>query len=78
MNLSTIHNNIARRIAWFTEFSYNSLEPQIKQSVQELGSLLAKVKGQGQVSLNQPSQRNNIAQESDAIMEPLLNLLDEG
>jgi protein unc-13 len=53
-----------------------SLEPQIKQSVEELGSLLAKVKGQGQVSL--PSQRNNIAQESDAIMEPLLNLLDEG
>jgi len=64
-------------ICLFANFCF-SLEPQIKQSVQELGSLLAKVKGQGQVSLNQPSQRNNIAQESDAIMEPLLNLLDEG
>ena len=54
----------------------NRLEPQIKQSVQELGSLLSKVKGVGQVSLNQPSQKANIQQESDHILRPLMDFLD--
>ena len=53
-----------------------SLEHQILGSIQELGSLLSKVKGAGQVSLNQPSQRNNIQQESDMILRPLMDLLD--
>ncbi|XP_064619092.1 protein unc-13 homolog B-like isoform X2 [Lineus longissimus] len=53
-----------------------SLEPQIQQSVQELANLLSKVKGAGQVSLSQPSQRNNIQQESDMILRPLMDLLD--
>ncbi|XP_052282013.1 protein unc-13 homolog A-like isoform X4 [Dreissena polymorpha] len=53
-----------------------SLEPQIQQSMQELGSLLCKVKGTGQVSLNQPSQRTTIQQESDIVLRPLMDLLD--
>lgn len=53
-----------------------SLNIQIKQSIQELGSLLAKVSGTGQVSLSQPSQRNTIQQESDAILRPLMDFLD--
>ena len=53
-----------------------SLEPQIQQSVQELSSLLAKVKGAGQVSLSQPSQRTSIQQESDMILRPLMDLLE--
>ena len=55
---------------------FRSLEDQIRGSIQELGSLLAKVKGAGQVSLSQPSQRNNIQQESDLILRPLMDLLD--
>ncbi|CAH1797355.1 unnamed protein product, partial [Owenia fusiformis] len=54
----------------------NSLEPQIQQSMQELGKLLQQVKGQGQVSLNQPSQRNDIQQQSDNVLRPLMDLLD--
>ncbi|XP_053405969.1 protein unc-13 homolog A-like isoform X6 [Mercenaria mercenaria] len=53
-----------------------SLEPQIQQSMQELGALLSKVKGAGQVSLSQPSQRTNIQQESDMVLRPLMDLLD--
>lgn len=53
-----------------------SLEPQIQQSMQELGTLLSKVKGAGQVSLSQPSQRSNIQQESDMVLRPLMDLLD--
>ena len=53
-----------------------SLEPQIQQSMQELGTLLSKVKGAGQVSLSQPSQRNNIQQESETVLRPLMELLD--
>ena len=53
-----------------------SLEPQIQQSMQELGALLSKVKGAGQVSLSQPSQRTNIQQESDMVLRPLIDLLD--
>ena len=53
-----------------------SLDSQIKESVQELGSLLARVKGGGQVSLSQPSQRNNIQQESEMILQPLMDFLD--
>ena len=53
-----------------------SLEAQIKSSIQELGQELAKIKGQGQVSLSQPSQRNTIQQESDMILRPLMDLLD--
>ena len=53
-----------------------SLEPQIQQSMQELGTLLCKVKGAGQVSLSQPSQRTSIQQESDMVLRPLMDLLD--
>ncbi|KAK3799106.1 hypothetical protein RRG08_051382 [Elysia crispata] len=53
-----------------------SLEPQIQQSMQELGTLLSKVKGGGQVSLSQPSQRSSIQQESDMVLRPLMDLLD--
>ena len=53
-----------------------SLEPQIQQSMQELGHLLSKVKGAGQVSLSQPSQRSNIQQESDMVLRPLMDLLE--
>ncbi|CAE1310579.1 UNC13A_B_C [Acanthosepion pharaonis] len=53
-----------------------SLEPQIQQSIQELGKLLSNVKGAGQVSLSQPSQRSNIQAESDMILRPLMDLLD--
>ena len=53
-----------------------SLESQIQQSMQELGALLAKVKGAGQVSLAQPSQRNNIQHESITVLRPLMELLD--
>jgi protein unc-13 len=52
------------------------LEPQIKQSTNELGQLLSKVKGGGQVSLSQPSQRNIIQEESDKILRPLMDFLD--
>jgi hypothetical protein len=44
--------------------------------MQELGNLLSKVKGAGQVSLSQPSQRSNIQQESDMVLRPLMDLLD--
>lgn len=57
-------------------FSPFSLEPQIQQSIQELGKLLSNVKGAGQVSLSQPSQRSNIQAESDMILRPLMDLLD--
>ncbi|XP_041370818.1 protein unc-13 homolog B-like isoform X3 [Gigantopelta aegis] len=53
-----------------------SLEPQIQQSMQELGKLLCKVKGVGQISLSQPSQRSSIQQESDMVLRPLMDLLD--
>lgn len=57
-------------------FLLHSLEPQIQASMQELGQLLSKVKGAGQVSLSQPSQRSNIQQESDMVLRPLMDLLD--
>ena len=53
-----------------------SLDGQIKESVREVGSLLAKVSGTGQVSLSQPAQRNIIQQESDTVLQPLMDFLD--
>jgi len=53
-----------------------SLDSQIKDSVRQVGSLLAKVSGTGQVSLSQPAQRNMIQQESDAVLQPLMDFLD--
>ena len=53
-----------------------SLEGIICQSVKELGDLLLAVKGQGQVSLNQPAQRNVVAAEADEVLCPLMDLLD--
>lgn len=57
-------------------FCLNSLEPQIQQSMQELATLLSKVKCAGQVSLSQPSQRTNIQQEADMVLRPLMDLLE--
>jgi len=53
-----------------------SLDSQIKDSVRQVGSLLAKVSGTGQVSLSQPAQRNIIQQESDTVLQPLMDFLD--
>nr|XP_018905919.1 PREDICTED: protein unc-13 homolog A-like isoform X4 [Bemisia tabaci] len=54
----------------------NSLEPRITVCVRELGDLLLSVKGGGQVTLNQPSQRNAVAAEADEVLRPLMDLLD--
>lgn len=53
-----------------------SLEPTIKQSMGELSSLLAGVKGSGQVSMNQTSQRNEVTAEADHVLHPLMDILD--
>ncbi|CAG7822724.1 unnamed protein product [Allacma fusca] len=53
-----------------------SLEGRITQSVKELGDLLAAVKGQGQFSITQPSQRNAVTAEADEVLRPLMDLLD--
>ncbi|XP_023933591.1 protein unc-13 homolog B isoform X4 [Lingula anatina] len=54
----------------------SSLEPQIHVSMQQLASLLAKVKGAGQVSLSQSSQRTAVQQESEMVLTPLMDFLD--
>ncbi|KAF4526521.1 hypothetical protein B566_EDAN005888 [Ephemera danica] len=54
----------------------NSLENRITVSVRELGDLLLTIKGGGQVTLNQPSQRNAVAAEADEVLRPLMDLLD--
>lgn len=53
-----------------------SLEPRITESVRQLGDLLLSIKGGGQVTLNQPSQRNAVAAEADEVLRPLMDLLD--
>lgn len=55
---------------------YYSLEPRITQSVRELGDLLLAIKGGGQVTLSQPTQRNAVAQDADEVLRPLMDLLD--
>ena len=52
------------------------MENQITVSVRELGDLLLSIKGGGQVTLNQPAQRNAVAQEADEVLRPLMDLLD--
>lgn len=54
-----------------------SLEPTIKQSVQELSGLLAQVKGSGSAQ-NKAALRNqqDVAAEADHILAPLMDLLD--
>lgn len=51
-----------------------SLDLQIKQSIQELGSLMARVSGSNQ--MNQPNQKAIVQQESDGILRPLMDFLD--
>lgn len=56
-------------------FSF-SLEGTIRLSMQELSALLSGVKGTGQVSMNQVSQRNEIMAEADHVLHPLMDILD--
>lgn len=53
-----------------------SLEGTIRLSMQELSALLSGVKGTGQVSMNQVSQRNEIMAEADHVLHPLMDILD--
>ena len=57
-------------------FFLSSLEPKITVSVKEVGDLLSHIKGGGQVSLTQPSQRNAVTTEADDSLKPLMDLLD--
>ncbi|KAK7789054.1 hypothetical protein R5R35_013690 [Gryllus longicercus] len=68
-NLNNALDDLAMQFA-------TSLEPRITQSVRELGDLLLAIKGGGQVTLNQPSQRNAVAAEADEVLRPLMDLLD--
>lgn len=54
----------------------SSLEPKITVSVKEVGDLLSHIKGGGQVSLTQPSQRNAVSTEAEDSLKPLMDLLD--
>lgn len=74
--LNTLQQTLNGVLDELSSIFAGSLDSQIKQSIQELGSLLAKVKGSGQVSLSQPNQRANIQQDSDNILGPLMDLLD--
>ncbi|XP_042894780.1 protein unc-13 homolog B isoform X2 [Parasteatoda tepidariorum] len=53
-----------------------SLEGTIRESMQELSALLSAVKGTGQVSMNQVSQRNEVMAEADHVLHPLMDILD--
>uniref|UniRef100_A0A0P5QGL7 Unc-13 C n=1 Tax=Daphnia magna TaxID=35525 RepID=A0A0P5QGL7_9CRUS len=66
-------NNVLDELA--TMFA-KSLEPKITVSVKEVGDLLSHIKGGGQVSLTQPSQRNAVTTEADDSLKPLMDLLD--
>ncbi|XP_054720967.1 protein unc-13 homolog B-like [Uloborus diversus] len=44
--------------------------------MQELSALLSAVKGTGQVSMNQVSQRNEVMAEADHVLHPLMDILD--
>ncbi|XP_023705280.1 uncharacterized protein LOC111863312 isoform X3 [Cryptotermes secundus] len=68
-NLNTALDDLAMQFA-------TSLEPRITESVRQLGDLLLSIKGGGQVTLNQPSQRNAVAAEADEVLRPLMDLLD--
>ena len=72
--IKQLHTTVNNKCKYY--FPLSSLEPQIQQSMQELGKLLCKVKGVGQISLSQPSQRSSIQQESDMVLRPLMDLLD--
>ena len=48
----------------------------MRQRVNELGELLSKVKTSGAVSLNQPSQKADTAQQCDLILRPVMDLID--
>ncbi|XP_033107165.1 protein unc-13 homolog B-like isoform X3 [Anneissia japonica] len=54
-----------------------SLEKQIQAKIEEFSVILAKIKGQGNVALGQPSQRSIVQEEADAVLCPLVGLLDE-
>ncbi|XP_046630783.1 uncharacterized protein LOC124310811 isoform X5 [Daphnia pulicaria] len=66
-------NNVLDELA--TMFA-KSLEPKITVSVKEVGDLLSHIKGGGQVSLTQPSQRNAVSTEAEDSLKPLMDLLD--
>ncbi|XP_021922886.1 uncharacterized protein LOC110831305 isoform X4 [Zootermopsis nevadensis] len=68
-NLNTALDDLAMQFA-------TSLEPRITESVRQLADLLLSIKGGGQVTLNQPSQRNAVAAEADEVLRPLMDLLD--
>ena len=71
-----LYQDTTSNIDAFLSIFIFSLEPQIQASIQEMGQLLFKVKGGGQVSLSQPSQRNSIQTESDTVIRPLMDLLE--
>jgi hypothetical protein len=71
-------NNLITYFFSFLDFrsTVSSLEPKITVSVKEVGDLLSHIKGGGQVSLTQPSQRNAVSTEAEDSLKPLMDLLD--
>lgn len=44
--------------------------------VKEVGDLLLSLKGGAQVTVNQPTARNQIAADAEDVLQPLMDLLD--
>ncbi|KAK2704771.1 hypothetical protein QYM36_016981 [Artemia franciscana] len=53
-----------------------SLEQRITGSVKTVGDMLGQIKGSGQFSSSQPTQRTSVAAEADEVLRPLMDLLD--
>jgi len=52
------------------------LEQRITGSVKTVGDMLGQIKGSGQFSSSQPTQRTSVAAEADEVLRPLMDLLD--
>ncbi len=54
-----------------------SLEDEVRESVLEMGGLLAKVSGGASGgNAQQPGQRTAVQQEADTVVQPLMDFLD--
>ena len=63
-------------MAIMISFYIYSMTKRLQESIHHMNTVLADIKGGGNIALGQPTQQKFVEQEADAVLRPLMEVMD--
>ena len=68
--------NRSTHIFIINSFCIYSMTKRLQESIHHMNNALADIKGGGNIALGQPTQKAYVEQEADAVLRPLMEVMD--